>query len=229
MGWIKFLPGKKTIQSPGKSNSQPEATLFDHISDIDKTIWGRGLTQLIEEGRKYKFDNVDLKNSFGKKLSTTPTTTAIASDEMEEMPILSDNVIKKYIDNEEEINIKLNPIICCPELVGTKLIIHATCTNHKCGRPVATVPRERIVTCMNYNNTMRVKKCECILSCVLLFENISLSLLADVAFKYFEEDVMKLYQGDKKKLKNMLCFLENIDYTYNSKNSVIAKLSDHLN
>ena len=72
MGWIKFLPGKKTIQSPGKSNSQPEATLFDHISDIDKTIWGRGLTQLIEEGRKYKFDNVDLKNSFGKKLSTAP-------------------------------------------------------------------------------------------------------------------------------------------------------------
>ena len=190
---------------------------------------GGGLAQSIEEDRNYEFHNLDLKNFFGKKLSTTPTTTAIVSDEMEEMPVLSDNVIKKYIDNEEEINIKLNPIICCPELVGTKLTIHATCTNHKCGKPVATVPRERIVTCMNCNNTMRVKKCECILSCVLLFENISLSLLADVAFKYFEEDVIELYQRDKKKLKNMLCFLENIDYTYHSKNNVIAKLSDHLN
>ena len=95
MGWIKFLPGKKTIQSPGKSNSQPEAALFDHSSDIDITIWQRGrLTQSIEEGRKYEFHNLDLKNFFGKKLSTTPTTTAIISDEIEEMPILSDNVIK---------------------------------------------------------------------------------------------------------------------------------------
>ena len=34
MGWIKFLPGKKTIQSPGKTNSLREAILFDHTSEI---------------------------------------------------------------------------------------------------------------------------------------------------------------------------------------------------
>ena len=96
------------------------------------------------------------------------------------MPILSDDVIKKYIDHEEEINIKLNPKIC-PELVGTNLTVDAACTNDKCGKPVATVPRERIVTFMNCSNTMRVNKWECIFSCVLLFENISLSLPADVA------------------------------------------------
>ena len=56
MGWIKFLPGKKTIQSPGKTNSLREAILFDHTSDIDITIWGE-LTQSIEEGRKYEFHN----------------------------------------------------------------------------------------------------------------------------------------------------------------------------
>ena len=33
MGWIKFLPGKKTIQSPGKTNSLREAILFDRTSD----------------------------------------------------------------------------------------------------------------------------------------------------------------------------------------------------
>ena len=86
------------------------------------------------------------------------------------MPILSDDVIKKYIDHEEEINIKVNPKICCPELVGTNLTVDAACTNDKCGKPVATVPGERIVTCMNCNNTVRVKKCECIFSCVLLIE-----------------------------------------------------------
>ena len=91
MGWIKFLTGKKT---PGKTNSLREAIL---------TIW-RELTQSIEEGRKYEFHNLNLKKFFGKKLSTTPNTTAIVSDEIEEMPILSDDVIKKYIDHEEEIN-----------------------------------------------------------------------------------------------------------------------------
>ena len=76
---------------------------------------------------------------------------------------------------------------------------------------------------------MRVKKCECIFSRVLLFENISLSLPADVASQYFQKDVMKLYQRDEKKLKDMMCFLENVDYTYNSKNKIITKMSDHLN
>ena len=40
MGWIKFLPRKKTIQSPGETNSLREAILFDHTSDIGITIWG---------------------------------------------------------------------------------------------------------------------------------------------------------------------------------------------
>ena len=103
MGWMKFLRGKKTIQTPGKYLR--EAILFDHTSDIGITIQGE-LTQSIEDGRKYKFHNLNLNNFFGKKLFTTPTTTAIVFDEIEEMPILSDDVIKKYNDHEEEINIK---------------------------------------------------------------------------------------------------------------------------
>ena len=86
--------------------------------------------------------------------------------------------------------------------------------------------RERVGTCMNYNNTMRVNKCECIFNCVLLFENISLLLPADVVSQYFQEDVMKLYERDE---MQMLWFLENVDYTYNSKNNLITKMSDHLN
>ena len=111
IGWIKFLLGKKTIQSPGKTNSLREAILFDHTSNIGITIWGE-LAQSIKEDRKYEFYNLNLKLFFGKKLSTAPTTTAIVSDKIEEIPILSDDVIKRYIDHEEEINIKLNPKIC---------------------------------------------------------------------------------------------------------------------
>ena len=39
MWWIKLLSGKKTIQSPGKTNSLSEAILFDHTNDIGITIW----------------------------------------------------------------------------------------------------------------------------------------------------------------------------------------------
>ena len=101
---------------------------------------------------------------------------------------------------------KKTPKLCCPELVGTNLTVDAACTNDKCGKHVAAVPGERIVTSMNCNNAMRVKKCECIFSCVLLFENISLSLPEDVASQYFQEDVLKWYQRDKKMLKYMLYF-----------------------
>ena len=115
---------------------------FDHTSDIGITIWVE-LTQSIEEGRKYEFHNLNLKNFFGKKLSTRATSTAIVSDEIEEMPIMSDHVIKKYIDHEEEINIKLNPKICCPELVGTNLTVDPACTNDKCSELVAALLGER--------------------------------------------------------------------------------------
>ena len=82
----------------------------------------------------------------------------MVSADIEEMPILSDDVIKKYIDREEEINIKLNLKICCAELVGTNLRIDAACANYKCGKPVATLQGDRIVTCMNCSNTLIVKK-----------------------------------------------------------------------
>ena len=58
------------------------------------------------------------------------------------MPILSGDVIKKYIYHEEEINIKLKPKIYCPELVGTNLTADTACTNDKFGKPVATVRGE---------------------------------------------------------------------------------------
>ena len=103
MEWMKFLRVKKTIQTTGKYLR--EAILFDHTSDIGITISGE-LTQSTEDGRKYKFYKLNLNNFFGKKLFTTPTTTAIVFDEIEEMPILSDDFIKKYNDHEEEINIK---------------------------------------------------------------------------------------------------------------------------
>ena len=104
------------------------------MGKIDTINWRK---QKVQE-----FHNLNLKNCFGKKSSTTPSTTAIVSDEIEDMPILSDDVIKKYIYDDKEINIKLNPKICYSELVDTNLTVDAACTNNKCGKSIAKAPRE---------------------------------------------------------------------------------------
>ena len=54
IGWIKFLPRKKTIPSPSKTNSLREATLFDDISDIGITIWGK-LTHQLKKAESANF------------------------------------------------------------------------------------------------------------------------------------------------------------------------------
>ena len=94
MRCIKFLPGKKTIQSPGKTNCPRRAILFDPTSDIGKTIW-RDLTQSIEEGRKYEFHNLNVKIFLGKKLSTTPTTTAFVKCQSCQTILLKSTLIMK--------------------------------------------------------------------------------------------------------------------------------------
>ena len=43
-------------------------------------------------------------------------------------------------------------------------------------------------------------------NCVLTFNKVSLSLHAEVASDYLQEDVMKLYQRDDNFFKEMLCF-----------------------
>ena len=89
MEWIKFLPGKKTIQSPGKTNGLREVILFDHTSDIGITIWGEGgeIDTINWRRQKVRVSQLKSKGFFGKKLSTALNTTAIVSDEIEEMPI----------------------------------------------------------------------------------------------------------------------------------------------
>ena len=166
-------------------------------------------------------------NFFGVKLTTTTSASALVSGENGELPILSDDDFKKYIDHEDEVNTKLNPKLCCPKLLGANVTVRAACTNENCGKPIPTVPGQRVVICINCNTTMRVDKCPCIFNCVLTLNNISLSLPTEVASYHLQEDVMKLYQRDDNSFKGMLCFQENIDCTYNSKN-VITKKSNHI-
>ena len=72
--------------------------------------------------------------------------------------------------------------------------------------------------------TMRVDKCT--FNCQFAFTDLTLSLPVDVASKYFKEDVVELFRKDETGFQMTLCLLENVDFTYNSKN-IITSMTDH--
>ena len=69
-------------------------------------------------------------------------------------------------------------------------------------------------------------KCPCIFNCQLAFADLTLWLPVDVASKYFKEDIVELFKKDENGFRMTLCLLENVDFTYNSKN-IITSMTDY--
>ena len=63
-----------------------------------------------------------------------------------------------------------------------------------------------MITCISRNTTVRMDKCPCMFNCGLTFRNTSLSLPAEAASEYLQEDAMELYQRDHNILKEILYF-----------------------
>ena len=60
----------------------------------------------------------------------------------------------------------------------------------------------------------------------LAFADLTLSLPVDVASKYLKEDLVELFKKDETGFRMTLCLLDNVDFTYNSKN-IITSMTDH--
>ena len=138
---------------------------------------------------------------------------------------LCESDLKEHLDHVKMINDKLHPRLCCPELFGTTVSVGPSCVNVSCTKALQIVPGSRIVTCISCNRTMRVDMCPCIFNCQLAFVNLTLSLPVDVASKYFKEGIVELFKKDETDLRMTLCLLENVDFTYNSKN-IITWMTD---
>ena len=115
--------------------------IFRSNGDVSLTVWG-DLIDTIDGGKRYELHNLVLQFFFGVKLTTTTSANELVLGENGELPILSDDDFKKYIDREDEVNTKLTPKLCCPESSGTNATVGAACTNEICGMktPIPTVP-----------------------------------------------------------------------------------------
>ena len=115
--------------------------IFRSNGDLSLTVWG-DLIDTIDGGKRYELHNLFLQIIFGVKLTTTTSGSELVLGENGELPILSDDDFKKYIDHEDEVNTKLNPKLCCSKSSGTNVTVGAACTNENSGMktPIPTLP-----------------------------------------------------------------------------------------
>ena len=114
---------------------------------------------------------------------------------------------------------RLHPKICCPEVVSVTLNVFPGCTNIACGRPVVVISDQPSTSCQQCNTAVKVSKCPCIFYCTLTFEvmekplTIPLKLLNQYLIKFCSKENIKSF-------KDSLCFIEIVDYFYNTKNVI---------
>ena len=161
------------------------------------------------------------------KLSTTTSAIITATSDADKVITnLCESDLKEHLDHEKMINDKLHPKLCCPELFGTTVSVGPSCLNLSCTKALQIVSGSRIVTCISCNMTMWEDKCPCIFNYQLAFADLTLSLPVDVASKYLKEDLVELFKKDETGFRMTLCLLDNVDFTYNSKN-IITSMTDH--
>ena len=227
IGRIGWLEGKRVVQSGNETKVLRDAVLFDESDNILITIW-ENLLETVDESHCYCFHGVVLKNYFGLKLSTTKSTfvDVINDDSINENINVSEEVLTQYRESRQDLNVKLNPTLCCPKIHNMCLNVYPGCTNPSCQKQVSIMPLQKSVTCVHCNHFMRADLCSSVFECKVGFERNSLKLPLHVLTEFLGEDVLKECKEDLDGFKDRLVFLENIDYTYNTKD-VITSMKNH--
>ena len=131
-------------------------------------------------------------------------------------------MLKAYIDKDQEIKDIVNPVLCCPEVANIDVEVFPGCTNDQCAKPVTLTPGAKIVTSHHCKCTMRSDKCNCVFHCIISFDDKNLKLPLQIISSFLQEDIIEMWQRNIDTFKEKLLFMENVDYTYNTKNVITA-------
>ena len=178
--------------------------------------------------KRFRKNKVFIPEDFyGLKFTTTRAT--IVSSEGTVSFTLPQDAVTTYMKLNKQLKNRLQPKICCPEVVSVTLDVFPGCTNIVYGRPVVAVSDQPSTSCEECNTTMKVSKCPCIFHCTLTFEDMemSLNLSLEVLQSYLQQDAIKLCSNENiKSFKGYLLFIEKVDYFYNTK-KVITFMQKH--
>ena len=108
---------------------------------------------------------------------------------------------------------------CCPEIINGSIDLLPACTNASCQKKIVIVPGENLVWCTYCARCMKPTACVNLFEAILQFETIALSLLLHVLEDFLMEDVIAEYR-DMDLLIEIILYMKNIDYQYNSRNIV---------
>ena len=158
------------------------------------TIWDRLLKEnFIEEIQWYIFTDVNVKNYFGIKLSTTALSTV--SECTEENQIINWDEVDLATYEEEKLNSDklMHPTICCPEVLNAVVDLYRSCSNSICRQKVIILPGARMVHCSSCNRRSKSTSCTNSFEATVEFENITLSLQLDILGSFINEDILTNY------------------------------------
>ena len=89
---------------------------------IISIVWEE-LIDNINENSLYLFKNFSLENYFDVKLTPTKLTFISVKENSSSDYTLSEDVTQKYIEFGKQLNNRLNPKLCCPEIMDITLDI----------------------------------------------------------------------------------------------------------
>ena len=189
------------------------------------TVW----EDLLQAGLKelstwYYVTNVNLKDYFGAKLSSTALANVTPVKSRKEVDWESVDV-SFYQEHKIHTQAKLNPMFCCPEMLNANIDIFPSCSSHSCKQKVTIISGEQSVKCTSCNGLMKPGSCLCTFECIVEFDDVPLNLPLEV-LESFLEDVLSTYRNNISSLVEKLLCSEEIDYKYNTRN-VITHMALH--
>ena len=202
-----------------------EAVVCDNTSYFPMSVWEELID--IKENTWYLFSDVTIKHYEGKKLQTTPHSTAeeVKLEEVVDWTLVPEELMAPGDSTAHRVS--RNSTITSADVVSVGINLYPICVNEKCARKVQILPGEKIVKCNNCLRKMLSSKCPCGLNCTLDVEaddaQITLTVFPTELGIFFQEDIIDTYTEKPDELEEKLLSLDNIDITYNKKN-VITKI-----
>lgn len=121
-------------------------------------------------------------------------------------------------------------LICCPDILHSKVTFYPICTNKKCRKRVSAQPGEPTVDCTDCKRSMMLSKCPCNLTVEIGLEydhkESTVTAFAPTLDKFFEEDVIGKYKNSPKMLRDKLLTQDKIDFFVNNR-KIVTEIVPH--
>jgi len=213
---IKWLADKKEVSNGSICR---ECIIADDTGDMSLTIWRDSLISLFEENVTYKITDLNLKNYFGLKLSTSGKTSF--EKRPKEIKITWPDLAKYRF---EESTIKNRKTLKKAELCGVVISCQLLCSGVDC-RNVLEENDSKIITCRKCKRQSFTSKCPMEVIGKLDIDDLTLNFSVNVIDDLFGEGTCSFYITKISELEKKILLLEFLDVVYDIRTLDVVSLN----